>query len=137
MGLADSGLGVGCMMKHAVRIKNVECVIGKGQAFRIAEGKIAAHFVKVKMVSRYLDRTWREINTRNQRAAACELEQVGSHSAADFEQALVGEFVKTHHLAHPRRILFVTVAFNLVKKLACTKFLLAAINRAAWIAEPL
>src|SRR5436190_22322132 len=94
MDLADGARGVRRVMQHAVRIDNVKRLVGKRQLFAVRECKVGMLAVNRKMLSRNLDRARRQIHSGHLRAAARKLEQVSSHAATDFEQALTRKLIK-------------------------------------------
>ena len=70
-------------------------------------------------------------------AATRKLKQVGSHTAAHFEQFLASMFVEAHYLRHPRRVLLITMTFYFVKELSGTKFMITTVHGAGGITTPL
>src|SRR5437764_15183710 len=89
------------------------------------------------MVSRNLDRSGREIDTRDLRAAPGKLQEIRAHATADLEQSLAIEIIEAHHRRHPRRIFLIAMSFDFVEKLARSEFMFAPINSTGGITAPL
>src|ERR1700738_2712822 len=115
MNLAHGARGVGCVMQDTVGIDNIETVVGERQSFTVADGKVTALTVDGQVLSRDFSRSWRQIDLSYLCTAQSKLQKVCAHTTADFEETGAGEFIKTHYLPHPRRVLLVTMTLDGVK----------------------
>src|ERR1700682_4025268 len=124
-------------MQHAVGIDDIKTLIGERQSLTVADCKVASLTIDGQVLPRDFDRTRGELNSRIFRAPTRELQKVCPHATADFEQPGTREFIKAHHLRHPRRVLAVTMTFDGVKELARARLVLAAIDGPAGIFAPM
>ena len=124
-------------MQHPVGIDKIETAFRKRKLLGIGNSKVPLLTIDIQMMSRNLDRTRCEINSGDPGAGARKLQKIRAHPTTNFQQTGAGVFVEAHHLRHPGRIFRITMMFNCIEELARSKFMLAAMNRPAWILSPL
>src|SRR5689334_13924945 len=86
---------------------------------------------------RDLNRARRQIDSHTTRPTTRKLQQVSAHAAANLKQLRVAKLIEAHHLRHPRRVLAIPVALDLIKKLSRAELVLAIVFGATRILTPL
>src|SRR5687768_11699336 len=107
----DSPDRVRRVMQHSVGIDDVKALRRKWQPFAVGDHESAVLAVECETVTRYLNRARSQINASAECTATRKLQEIGAHSAADFEQLRTGMLVEPHQARHPRRVLTVAIAF--------------------------
>src|ERR1051325_5171721 len=103
----------------------------------VCEQEISGHTIKREAMARDLNRARRQINARAACAAARKLQKVCPHPAAYLQQPRPAETIEAHHGTHPRRILLITMSFNLVEEFARAEFMCLSVHSAARVFAPL
>src|SRR5215213_448211 len=125
------------VMQHAVGVDHVEALRSKRQVLTIGDHEARIGSVKLKSMPRDLDRAWRQIDARAIRPTTRKLQQVRSHPTTNFEQSRAAKPFKLHDARHPRRVLFISIPLDFIKKLARPELMFAIVYGATRILAPL
>src|ERR1051326_4953217 len=137
MQLADRAGSIGCVMQDAIRINHIEAPVAERQVLAVGDHEIAVSAVKTETMTCNLDRAWREIDPGAARPATRELQQVRAHAATNLQQLRAAKLVEAHHPRHPCGILVITIALDLVEKLARPELMFAIVFGATRVLTPL
>src|SRR5690348_9364889 len=97
MNFANRAHSVRRVVQHAIRVNNVETLVRERKVLGIAKREVARLAIQLEMMTRSFDRTRREIDASDFRAAARKLQEVRTHPAANFKQAFAGELIEAHY----------------------------------------